>query len=169
MAPSTNTGMMPPRAYPDWMRLIPRRFYDSAYQGKDSWFFYYNMDWENTLIYAMILHNKDYQIEGGTPQWFSAYVERFELRPFDCGGKDVTLTFYKQGWVRNTLTFHMHDRISPSGMAYNVSSRIQPDPEFLAGSPAPGRAAVPQEVWERYTMAHIERLKAGCEWNPGEK
>lgn len=154
------------REYPDWMRLVSKRFHDTIYQGNNHWYFYYNMDWENTLLYAMILYNKDYLIEGDIPEWFTAYIERFELLPFDCEGKDVTLVFYKKGWVRNTLTFHLQDSINPNGMVYNVSSKIEPDPEFIAGENAPLRGAVPQDTWEPYVMAHVERIKAGNEWNP---
>lgn len=157
------------RIYPDWMSLTEERFHEEIYHGEDNWYFYYNMDWENYLIYGMVLHNKDYKIEYGTPSWFTSYVDNYEITPFNCGGEDITLVFYKKGWVRNILTFYLHDKVTENGMTYNVSSKIEPDQEFMEGKPAPGRAAVPQSVWITYVTRHMERLKSQTAWNPTKK
>ncbi len=159
----------PKRSYPDWMCLTERHFHEEIYHDEDDWHFHYNMDWENFLIYGMILHNKDYKIEDDTPGWFSDYVENYKVVPFDYGDKDITLVFYKKGWIRNRLTFRLEDRVSETGMVYNVSAKIEPDPEFLAGKPAPGRAAVPREIWMNYVSRHMDRLKDQSDWNPTKK
>ena len=153
------------RPYPDWMSLTSKRFHEIRSKGND-WYFYYNMDWEDYLFYCMILHNKDYQVKGGMPQWLRQYIDAYEVKPFDYGNRDITLVFYKEKWVHNTLTFYLEDRVTEHGMAYNVSSVINPAPEFLEGKNPPGRAACPQSVWQEYVIKHVERLKSGNEWNP---
>lgn len=156
----------PPRDYPDWHRLVPARFREEVYNPGGDWVFCYNTDWESFLIYGIILHNKDYLVEGGMPDWFRAYVDRREVLPFDCGGKDVVLVFRKEGWVRNTLTFHLADSRTEAGTAYNVTSRIEPEDIFRSGGAAPGRAACPQSTWEPYVISWFERLRSGSDWNP---
>lgn len=168
-AKSMSKQQRPKRPYPDWMCLTERRFHEEIYHGGENWHFHYNMDWENFLIYGMILHNKDYKIESGTPEWFTDYVKNYEVTPFDYGDKDITLVFYKKGWIRNRLTFHLEDHVSETGMIYNVTAKIEPDPEFLAGKPAPGRAAVPREIWMSYVSRHMDRLKSQTDWNPVKK
>ena len=161
-----NDSPKPARAYPDWHRLVPGRFREEVYIPGGDWVFCYNIDWESFLIYGIILHNKDYLIEGGMPDWFRAYVERREILPFDCAGQDVTLVFHKAGWVRNTMTFHLTDNCTEKGTIYNTTSRIEPEAGFISGDPAPGRAACPQTTWEPYVLGRMERLRYGTDWNP---
>ena len=154
-----------PRPYPDWHRMVPRRFREEVRQGTH-WAFYYNVNWEMFLFYAMILHNKNYLPEGGAPPWFEDYLTEKALTPFDFGGEDIVLVMEKEKWVRNTLVFCLEDGVTPDGLRYNMVSVIEPSPEFLAGEPAPGVAACPQSTWEPYALRYIERLRDGSEWNP---
>lgn len=156
----------PPRAYPDWHRLVPQRFREEVYTGAEEWAFHYNVDWASFLFYCNILHNKDYLLAGGTPEWLSAYFERTEVMPFDCHGQDITLAFHKDKWVTNTLTFHLCDKTTGGGTVYNVTSKIEPSAEFLAGAPAPGRSACPQSVWEAFLIAYFHHHFGGDGWEP---
>ena len=169
LSKSTGAPQKPPREYPDWQRLVPGRFRKEVYAGSDNWVHYYNMDWEDLLVFGVILHNKDYLIEGGMPEWFRVYAEDCVVEPFDHGNGDVVISFHKAGWIRNTLVFQLEDSTIEDGFVYNVKSILQPDPEFLAGNPAPGRAACPQSVWQRCVIAHMERLRYGNDWNPTKK
>ncbi len=157
----------PPREYPDWHRLVAPRFREEVYNSCADWQFCFNTDWESFLIYAVILHNKDYTVKGGMPHWLEAYITRCEVEPFDFGGKDITITFVKPGWVENTLVFYLQDHTTANGLVYNMASIIKPSEEFLTGRPAPGRAACPQSVWEPCIVRHMERIKNQTDWNPG--
>ena len=160
-------GTINKREYPDWHRMVPERFREEVYKGNDDWIYYYNVNWEMYLFYGMILHNKDYLIEGSMPNWFKAYLQDRELVPFDNEGRDITLVFEKNSWVKNTLIFHLEDNKSEKGTTYNMESIIVPSGEFLAGSAAPGRGVCPQSTWEPYAVKYMERLRDGAEWSPG--
>ena len=155
------------REYPDWHRMVPERFREEVYKGNDNWVYYYNVNWELYLFYGMILHNKDYLIEGVMPNWFSTYIQDKKILPFDNKGEDVTLVFEKEKWVKNILIFHINDSVTENGMVYNIESIIVPSPEFLMGKPAPGRGACPQTTWEPYAVKYMKNLRDGTEWNPG--
>jgi len=156
----------PKRPYPDWHRLVPKRFREEIYNGDDDWTLHYNTDWASFLYYCNILHNKDYCLEGGLPAWLESYIEKIEVTPFDYKNEDIILVFHKDKWVTNTLTFYLEDRVTESGAVYNMSFQILPSNEFSAGNPAPGRGACPQSTWEPYLVAYANHLFPGNAWNP---
>lgn len=155
--------MRPKRDYTDYHRFVPDRYREEVYAGDDNWLYYYNIDWEDFLTYAMILYHKNYAVEGGAPDWFMTYIDEIKVVPFDSGGQDITLTFHKPGWIRNTLTYHLKDGVTPGGMTYNVTSKIEPLQDFLNGKTAIG---CPQSTWQPYVLKRIENLRYGVDWRP---
>ena len=156
--------LRPTRDYTDYYREIPAERREEVYQGEDNWHFYYEgIDWECFLIYALILYTKKYQVEGAMPAWFLPYMEDMEVKEFIPEGDAITLTLHKPGWIRNTMTYYLEEQISPGGMRYHFQSKVEPQPEFLAGKEA---VACPKEVSQPYKDMRLKHMEEGTAWNP---
>jgi len=128
-------GEKPQRGYPDAFQINVQK--EEIYKNNDDWTIYYpNMDWDDFLMYMMVLSKKGYEFEGGTPDFISNYVDYMETSQE--GIKfPVSVTARKKGWAKVRIQFFLDGAKSPTGKIYNMSEKVRPGPDLLAGRHGP--------------------------------
>lgn len=152
----------PARSYPDWFRGALEVEMD--FKGYGNWWYYYFTDWENVLLYCVVLATKGYIFDGDMPHWLQQYMNNMRVVPFRPESREITMSFSKKGWITNTLTYLVgHRERAPRGLLYNVRSQIVAQQGFLDGQPD---SFCPEQVWGPYARRREENLRTGKTWAP---
>ena len=109
---------------------------EEVYRGDDDWTIYYaEIDWEDFLLYQVMLLKKGYVYDRGMPLWIQGYIEHLENEPPPSVGSSVMLTVKKKDWAKLHMAYHFDYVFSPGGMLFDMCTQIEPGPDFLLGKP----------------------------------
>lgn len=132
---------VPPIAYPDAFHTTGSK--EEIYKGNDDWTIYYtDIEWEDFLLYQLVLVKKGYEYEGGTPEWVTAYINNMDTKMPKLESP-VKLTARKEGWAQLSIRYYIEGATSPGCQLYNMSTKILPGEDLLAGKK--GKSLKPED------------------------
>ena len=146
-------SQIPPRAYPDAYWTDSAK--EEVYRGNDDWHIYYaGIDWENFLLYQMVLVKKGYSYPAGMPDSVRSYLDAMTIEPEPDG--EVRLFVEKENWVALEVRYIPAGVESPGGMRSTMVTRILPGADFLAGKAG---AVLKREDYAPYAEKRDERRR----------